>query len=284
MSFAAEHAELFSAISLESLFPAGMFDGSGTAGSGSALQVLRIIEELIKEETSYNALLSRYSLLQTFPRPDTGEQHSPREKERRSENPGVFFRGYCSAIMPQWYDKFLGALSDSELEVFLKNYLFAHELWGHPQGIALLVRTMMEQCIHLATPVHVDKLRGHSRPIPAHLHSLLGSQDQYSLLGRDLVLGSHFNSRPDHYRVTIGPISMPSLEKLQQGGWAEGTQATRRLHDLVGFASPFYFQSTVVILLETVGCVLGRVALGKDRLGTVTAEATEDLDVLVGVN
>ncbi len=284
MSFATEHSLLFDSIPLESLFPAGMFDADQSKGSANALNMLRIIETLVKEETSRNALLSRYALLQSFPRIGAGDPSLVQAQERYEESLSDWLRNTCIAIMPQWYGTFLESLSEDELEVFLKNYVHAHELWGHSSGVALFVRTMMEKCVHLPVPVRLDALRGQSRPIPGHLQSRLGLVEQYSLLGKDFVPGTHVLSRPDYYRITIGPISVSMLQKIQEGGWAEGTQPSKKLHALVELASPFYFRTNIIILLEMVGCVIGRATLGKDRLGTVTAGEGEEMNLLLGVN
>lgn len=284
MSFAKEHIELFVTTSLQSLFPAGMFDAEESAGSGNAWRAISIIESLIKGSTAQNALFSNYSLLQSFPRISSDSDLSTEQFHSFEDVPVDFVRQYAIALTPEYHHEFLGSLDDQEAEIFLKNYVLAHELWGHPEGVALLVRTMMEYCTQIRIPVRVEELQGETRSIPESLRSRLGANDEYSKLGNDFVLGARFTSRPRQYQITIGPISIRSLEKIREKGWAEELRPSRKLVQLAECATPFYFHPTIRILVEMTGYVLGRVALGRDRLGTVVSEKDDGIDVLTGVD
>ncbi|GEM_PF-2566607 len=284
MSFAQEHIELFSTVPLQSLFPGGMFDPDASPGAGNASRALSIIESLIKESTARNALLSRYALLQSFPRivsdPDAGTE----KLHGVDDAPAGHGRGYAGALTPEWYQSVLAAFDENEVELFLKIFLLGHEIWGHADGIALVVRMVVEHVAGTPVPVVVEHLKGEEKRVPEHLQSRLGSYDNFTTLGKDFVLGNRFLCRPEHHHIRIGPISLRLLEKLQQHGWAEETRASRKLESLVEIASPFYFHAKIHIVIETIGCVLGRVMLGQDRLGTVASDRDEAVGALLGVN
>lgn len=282
MSFAKEHIELFSTVPLQSLFPAGMFDPEQNPGTSNAWRAITLLESLIKESTAQNALMARYALLQSFPRivpdPDATTEHF----HNLDDLPADYVRQYAGALFPAWFDQVLASLDEVESEVFLKAFLSGHELWGHPEGLVILVRAMMEQCTQTAVRVTAEPLTGDVRPVPDQLLSRLGAHDRYSALGRDFVLGRQFRSRPLHYHVTVGPITLRSLEKLQQKGWADDIRASQKFHRLVELVTPFYFQATIHILLETVGYVLGVATIGRDRLGLVANDREEAVETLLG--
>jgi len=283
LSFAQEHIELFSMIPLQSLLPAGMIDGESSPGGENAARAFTIIESLILESTSRNALLSRHALLQTFPRVTADSDAST---ESLHAEPGAgpdLCRRYAESLVPSWYVPFLDSLDELETELFLKAYLLGHETWGHADGIALLCRLAAEHATGTPVTVAVDRLPGEERRIPEHLQSRMGSGDAYSTIGRDFVLGSRFRGRPEYYHIRIGPISVRMLERLQGRGWAEGTQASRKFESLIELASPFYFRAKIHIIIETVGCVIGRATLGRDRLGTVVSDREESLELAMGL-
>jgi hypothetical protein len=269
---------------LEFLLPIGLVDKDESIATGNAVRALRIIEQLIKAAGLQTAIHSRYALLQTFPRfygsmDDKGETF-----ETIHEHITDYARQYTTALCPEWYIDFISSLSDDEAEVFLKNYVHAHETWGHSEGIGTLIRTMLESCTQSNVPVVVKELEYQERSIPEDLQSRLGVKDKHSVLGNNFVLGKKFHSRPKHFNIEVGPINIRSLEKFQEAGWADEANASKKLYRLVEFAEPFYLHSRIHIILETSGFVLARAALGKDRLGIVEREFDEYVDKLFGVH
>jgi hypothetical protein len=268
---------------LEFLLPIGLVDKDESVATSNAVRALRIIEKLIKDAGLQTAVHSRYALLQTFPRFYGSMDDKDETFETIHEHIMDYTRQYATALCPEWYIDFISSLSDDEAEVFLKNYVHAHETWGHSEGIGTLVRTMLESSTHSNIPVVVKELEYQERSIPDNLQSRLGVKDKHSVLGNDFVLGKKFHSRPKHFNIEVGPINVRSLEKFQEAGWADETNASKKLYRLVEFAEPFYLHSRIHIILETSGFVLARAALGKDRLGIVESEFEEYVDKLFGV-
>lgn len=269
--------------SLEDLLPIGLLDKDESVGTSNAVKALRIIERLIQDAGLNSMEHSRYALLQSFPRLFADRDEQSQTFETLHENIPDYVRQYTSALCPEWYFDFISSLTDDQAEVFLKNYVHAHETWGHPESIATLVRTMLESSTQIPILVVVKELECQERPIPDELQSNLGMKDKYSIIGKDFVIGKKFKARPKYYNIIIGPINVRTLEKIQEAGWAEEVNASKKLYRLVEFAEPFYFHARIQIMLETSGFVLGRASLGKDRLGIVESEFDEYVDTLFGV-
>jgi hypothetical protein len=269
---------------LEFLLPIGLVDKDESIATSNAVRALRIIEKLVKDAGIQTAIHSRYALLQTFPRFYANLDDQEQTFETLHENIPDYTRQYTTALCPEWYVDFISSLSDQEAEVFLKNYVHAHETWGHSEGIGTLVRTMLESCTQSNIPVVVKELEYQERPIPDDLQSRLGVKDKHSVLGNNFVLGKKFHSRPKHFNIEVGPINVRSLEKFQEAGWADEANASKKFYRLVEFAEPFYLHARIHIILETSGFVLARAALGKDRLGIVESEFEEYVDKLFGVH
>ena len=268
-------------ISLGSLLPAGMLDSRTSPGAGNAVRACEAIEKLIQASGDRIRQLSSYALLSRLPRHEITEniELSPDSPEELLPD---FIRQYATALAPSWYEPLLAVLTDDEMEVFLKNYLHGHETWGHPEGVAALVRTMLESCTHAHVPVRIDPLQGQDRPVPETLWSRLGDAEQYARLGATFALGRRLVSRPESYDCFVGPVSVRTLGKLQDAGWAVETKPSEKLHMVVQCTEPFYFTTRIHILLETVGFVLAQAALGKDQLGDVGSETDEDVAALIG--
>ena len=254
---------------LEMSFPIGMFDDTGGTGSENALRALRIIERIIREASQQNAHHARFALLQSFPRFIEHEGLTKNEADAVRSASKDFVRRYCSALAPTWYAEVLSALDDNEIEVFLKNYLYAHETWGHPRGVAAMVKSMLESSLHEQIPVDVHDLAGEERVIPENLHSRLGKKEHFSYLGKNFMIGRRVQSRPEFYDIAIGPVTTAQLEIFQRAGWADGTRPTEKLYRLVALAEPFYLCGKLRFLFEKVGFVLGNVSVGRSRLGIV---------------
>jgi len=267
--------------SLESLLPIGLVDKNESKGTAHAVRALHILESLITDVGLNTAAHARYALLQTFPRLYANQDDREQIYETLHENIPDYTKRYVASLCPEWYIDFISSLSDLEAEVFLKNYVHAHETWGHPDGIGILVRTMLESSTQFPVPVVVKELEYQERPIPDELQSKLGVKDNHSIIGKDFVLGKKFKSRPKYYKIVVGPINIRMLEKFQETGWAEEANASKKLHRLVEFAEPFYFHARIQILLETSGFVLGRASLGKDRLGICGSEIEKQSDILM---
>lgn len=266
--------------SLEDLLPIGLLDKDESVATANAVKALRIIEQLIRDAGLNSMEHSRYALLQSFPRLFADIDEQRQTFETLHENIPDYVSQYLSALCPEWYVDFISSLTDNESEVFLKNYVHAHETWGHPEGIATLVRTMLESSTQFPVPVVVKELEWQERTIPDEHRSRLGIEGRQSIIGKDFVLGKKFKSRPKHYNIIVGPINIRTLEKFQEAGWADEANASKKLYRLVEFAEPFYFHARIQILLETSGFVLGRASLGKDRLGIVESEFDEYVDAL----
>lgn len=269
--------------SLEDLLPIGLLDKDESIATANAVKALHIIEQLIRDAGLNSMEHSRYALLQSFPRLFRNLDKDKQSFETLHEDIPDYVQRYASALCPEWYTDFIASLTENEIEVFLKNYLHAHETWGHPEGIATLVRTMLESSTQFPVPVVVKELEYQERSIPDELQSKLGAKNNYSIIGNNFVLGKKFKSRPKYYNIIIGPINVRTLEKFQEAGWAEEATASKKLYRLVEFAEPFYFHARIQILLETTGFILGRASLGKDRLGIVESEFNEYVDTLFGV-
>jgi len=275
------HAEV---TSLESLLPVGMIDDKESEGSKNSHRALQVIEELIQEACKRNVLNARYALLQLFPRLED-EIHSHVAKKNRADYEiSDFIRTYLTSLCPPWYYDFISALSEDETEIFLKNYVHAHELWGHPEGVAQLIRTMLEGSTHGRILVEVREIEGEKREIPGELRSRIGPAGQYAALGREFVLGRDFLSRPQRYDIRIGPISIRTLEKFQSAGWAVETHPSEKLYNLAKFAEPFYLHCRIHIILETVGFIIAKATIGKSKLGLAPGNDDELFNVLVETN
>ena len=268
--------------SLEDLLPIGLLNKDKSAGTSNALKALRIIEHLIQDAGLKSMEHSRYALLQSFPRQFADKDEQTQTFETLHEDIPDYVRQYTAAICPEWYFDFISSLSDEQAEVFIKNYVHAHETWGHPEGIATLVRTMLESSTQFPVPLVVRELESQERPIPDELQSKLGAN--HSITGNDFVIGKKFKARPKYYSIIIGPINVRTLEKFQQAGWAKEANASKKLYRLVEFAEPFYFHSRIHFLLETTGFLLARATLGKDRLGIVESEFEEFVDTMFSIS
>jgi hypothetical protein len=254
---------------LELSFPIGMFGDEGGTGAGNALRALRIIEGIIGEATVQNAQYARFALLQSFPRFIEHEGLTKNEIDAVRAASKDFVRKYSSALSPAWYAELFPALNGDEIEVYLKNYLFAHEMWGHPQGVAAMVKSMLESSLHDDVIVNVYPLAGEERGIPEELHSRLGRKENFSYLGKNFMIGRRVDARPESYEIAIGPITTTQLEVLQRAGWADGTRVTEKLARLVEFTEPFYLRGRLRFLFERVGFVLGTASVGRGRLGLI---------------
>lgn len=262
---------------LESLFPPGIFSDFDSAGSKNAMRALRIMEKMVQEAVVRNTLYARFSLLQSFPR--LGKDEGGKGTGQVAAD---FVRQYCVALCPDSYAEFLSSLSDDEIEVFLKNYVHAHETWAHPHGVAALVRTMLESSLHGPVNVRIPSLEGEDRVVPEDLHSMLGRRERYSTLGRNFILGRRCTSRPTGFEVLIGPITPAELQSFQRSGWAEGSAPGWKLRRLAEFAAPFYMSTNLRFLFEAKGFVLGKASVGSHRLGVVGGAMEENLGLLVG--
>ncbi len=254
---------------LEMSFPIGMFDEKGMPGQENAIRALRIIENIIQEASLQNAQHARFALLQSYPRFIGHEGLTKNEAEAVRSTSKDFVRRYCTALAPAWYAEIFSTLDDDEMEVFLKNYLYGHESWGHPRGVATMVQSMLESCLHEQIPVDVHTLAAEERAIPEDLHSKLGRKEHFSCLGRNFMIGKRVQSRPEFYDITIGPVTTTQLETFQRVGWADGTRPTEKLYRLVALAEPFYLYGKLRFLFEKVGFVLGNASVGRSRLGVV---------------
>jgi hypothetical protein len=258
--------------SLLDSFPPGMFGGEEASGSRNAARMLGIIERLIQESSVQNALLAQYALLQTFPRVESLPPEEGKEGTYTPEPQADILRQYCTALFPESLAGLLPLLNDAEVEILFKNMLLAHETWGHAHGVATLVRTLLEGCLHDAIPVKVLGLVSDDVPIPEVLISHLGRGDQYSALGKNFVLGRRVAIRPKEYAIHVGPISQTQLGRLQEEGWADDTVPSHKLHQIVAVAEPFYLRSRIHYLFEKAGFTLSSALLGKSRLGVVSGE------------
>jgi hypothetical protein len=248
---------------LEESLPPGMFSADGPPGAQNAVRALRIIEAIILDSSTQNALGARYSLLQSFPR------LLDRGTKQASDDRTASLRQYALALSPSWYGEFIAELTEDEVEILLKHTLHGHELWGHPEGVGALVRSMLENSLHAPVPLVVERLHGQERAIPAQQQSLLGRQDRYSSLGRDFLLGTRVLCRPEEYEIRIGPVSAELMEAFRRSGWAEGSKPSYKLIRLTEFAEPFYLRARIRFLFESseTGFVLSRAILGRGGLG-----------------
>ena len=263
--------------SLESFLPIGMIDAGGSNEANNAARALEILEILIKQSGYQQALFTRYSLLQSVPRCEA-EKFKIDPAYKDLEDIPDFIRQYCEALCPKWYHRFFAKLTENEIEIFLKNYVHAHETWGHPEGIATLVRSMLENCGHQHIPVDIRPWEGQQRQIPDDLLTRLGNASRFSTLGENFVLGKRYTSRPEYYEIIIGPISSRTIDKFQNAGWAIQTEPSEKLIQLVEFAEPFYLKARVKFILETIGFILGNAILSKSKLGLVTDIKDSQLD------
>lgn len=280
MNAVEQHDDLLGGFPLLDQFPFGTFDPEESVASANAYRAFIIIEDLICRELTGQALLARLSLLQTFPRLLQSSRDPQKQSVTRGDDLSNFVHQYSAALCPRWYNKILSKLTPEEAEVFLKNYLTAHELWGHVRGITTLVKSMLENCAHQEIPVACQLLKPEERAIPTNMLSEL--KKSYSTLGVDFALGAKFLARPQVFEIRIGPITRRSLEKIQSLGWANGTDASAKLNELIGVASPFYLSSRTRILLAQTGFNLGGVPLGKSQLGYVDAEEQSAVIALLG--
>jgi hypothetical protein len=258
---------------LEDSLPPGMFAVDGPPGAQNALRAFRIVESIIRERSAINALTARFALLQSFPRMAEAAKSEYGSPTVVLEAPD-FMRQYALALSPSWYGEYLAVLSEDQLEILLKHLLYAHETWGHAEGIGGLLRSMLEASAHAPVHVQVGALQGEERPIPREDLSLLGQRGQFALLGKDFVLGRNVFCRPERYDIRVGPLSRELLESFRKEGWVEGTQPSQKLERLVQFAEPFYLRARIRFLLEssTSAFELGHGVLGGGTLGNSTRD------------
>jgi hypothetical protein len=265
MKYKAEDIEIYEPFPLESLFPPGMFSEEDSPASKQAVEVIRVIEKLILTGSRQSTLLSRYALLQTLPRIIQKRKEAGSYKE--IDIMEGFLRQFCYSLSPEWHWEFLAELNEDEIEVFFKNYLLSHELWGKTEGAALLVRTILESVVHCEIRVNVNPMEIEDREIPEDKISMLGNR--FSTMGEDFSLGKRYFSRPGTYHIYVGPISFQILGKFQEAGWADDTNPSPKLNKLVEFAEPYFLKSDIHFILATKGFNLGKARIGEDRLGEV---------------
>jgi hypothetical protein len=169
------------------------------------------------------------------------------------------------AVTPVWYRRFIDKLSERERESFLKNSILSHELWGRTEGIAVVFRSILESASGVRVPVRVEAPGAKTVPIPEQLHTRLGST--YSTLGADFTLGKQVRCRSNELHIYAGPISLNTLEVLQQSEWAEGLNAGNKARMLGELVVPYYIKPFVHYVLDTRGFVLGTSRLGTERVG-----------------
>ena len=266
---------------LEDLFPIGMFNKDISFDAGNAERAFGVLEKLITDSALKNALLSRYALLQIFPRMHSERNDGSQTFETLHENIPNYLSNYTESLCPTWFKDFINTLAEDQAEVFLKNYLHGHETWGHPEGIATLVRTMLESSCQNSVNVVVKQLEFEERQIPEIWQSHLGNKEKRSVLGSDFILGKGYRSRPRFYSIEVGPINLRTLEKFHRSGWATETNASKKLYRLVEFAEPFYLHARIHFILEKIGFILAHSTLGKDKLGLVESEFAEDVKPLL---
>ena len=260
---AIKHNDVFvDAEPLETTFPPGILDEKESPDAENAVRSIRALEKIIEESSAATATRARYSLLQSFPRLGSLAASGSEQAD------GFSLSDYCRALCPGWYREFLDTLSESEVEVFLKNYLLGHETWGHPEGVGTIVKTMLESVVHDEVPVVVKRVEGEEREIPDLEQSKLGTNGRFSVLGSNMVLGTRFNCRSRRYDIFVGPISHTWLGEFQRSGWADVARASVKLQRLVDFAEAFYLRGRVVFLMEIGGMILGKGVLGKSQIGT----------------
>jgi len=248
-----------------------MFARDGAPGAQNALRAFRIVEGIIRERSSINALTARFALLQSFPRMAEAVKREEGSQAVVLDAPD-FVRHYALALSPSWYGEFITGLSDDQVEILFKHVLQAHETWGHTEGIGALVRSMLEASAHAPVRVEVRELEGEERAIPLEQLSMLGRPENFPHLGKDFALGRTIVSRPERYDIRVGPLGRDILESFRKEGWAEGSHPSRKLERLVEFAEPFYLRARIRFLLEsaTSGFVLAHGVLGTGALGSST--------------
>ena len=263
MSHIKDYIEFYKPGHLEKMFPYGVLSEEDN-GSRQVVEAIRSIENLILENENFNTLLARFSLLQAFPR----QIKFSEELEDFFDDYDTyvsFVKEYALTLCPEAYREILEILSLDEIEIFLKNYLFGHEIWGSVEGMASMVRTMLESATHYAIPVNVAVKEKNVINIEDHHKSYLGKQ--HSTLGADFISGQRFLARPKYYSIDIGPIYYNTLEVLQEFGWADGFEASEKMKMLISVSEPYYLSSKVKFILATQGFELGKAKLGSDILG-----------------
>lgn len=245
----------------EDRLPPGIVAEREAPEAGDAARAVRALERIVEEACAETAGAARYAQLQSFPRLGGGSVS------------GFSVRDHLRDLCPDWYGEVLDGLTEEESEVFLKNYLVAHEVWGHEAGVGALVKSLIESAAHDEVPVAVAPVGAENRSIPAPERSRLGRKDAYSMLGESLVLGREFQCRSRRYEIVAGPITRRCLETLCSAGWAAGEEASERLTRLLGVAEPYYLAGRVRFVLETEGFELARAVLGRNTLGGGTSQA-----------
>jgi hypothetical protein len=251
-------------ISLHDNFPPGMFLPDGNPDEIKAWEMIGTIDKLILEGTARNQLLQKFSLLQIVPR-TLNEYEVKNDSNLDLDDFNNYYKNLLRVLTPDWYNKFTDMLSESQAEIYFKNYLVSHETWGSSSGITSLVKTMLENDADRSIKINIKLNPIDRRKIDSKIVTTMGKQN--SRLGIDFLAGKDVNCKPRHLDIYIGPIFYMTLEKLQQAGWASGTNPDEKLTRLIELALPYYFNPRIHILLATEGFTIGKSILGKDRLG-----------------
>lgn len=264
MKAVSEYKKLYKPVSLHNSFPPGMFVNDGNPEETKAWEMIATLENLILEGASRNLILQKFSLLQIVPR-SLNEYEVKEDSNLNLDDFTNYYKNLLRVLTPDWYHSFTDTLGESQAEIYLKNYLVSHETWGTEQGITRLIRTMLENDADRAVKVSSKLTPNDRRTIDGQIVTLLGKQN--ARLGVDCLAGRNVNCRPRHLDIYVGPIFYMTLEKIQQAGWADGTNASEKLNRLAELAMPYYFNPRIHILLATEGFTVGKSILGKDRLG-----------------
>jgi hypothetical protein len=250
----------FDKFSLLELMPFELFSNTDSE-SNESVNWLKKIEETININAEKVKDLLSYSLMLDF------ERNSDDRILSFKNNKQVFLSIFLKKLMPEFHHKYLDELNELELEVILKNYYFAHEIWGKPFGVMILVKSILESLVHFNIDVNVEELKGELVDLPDEMVSRLNNK--MSVVGRDFSLGKKINKRSQHYFIYVGPITKETLLVFQLNGWARGKNPSPKLNYLAEMAEPYYLNAKIKFLLATKGFVIGSGVLGRDKLGNV---------------
>lgn len=245
---------------LETWFPPGLFEEHSTPEAKKALDAIRLIEELIKEDSYMNFLLYRKILLQEF-------RHSKIVNiiDGYDLNKNDSINQYLLSLFPDQFHNLISSFNEHESEIFLKFFLLSHEIVGKIEGTKVIIQAMLESVVQKSINIRIILPEKQDREIAGSIRSLLGSR--FSVLGNDFVPGYRYYARPLFYEIHIGPIDIKTLSKFQENNWADDRSPSERLKLLAGLTEPYYIFSKIKFIIATLGFTIGKSKIGHARLG-----------------
>jgi len=249
---------------LEDNFPPGIFDENKNDNYNSSSFILRIIDDLIKENCKWNIYILRNFLLHCFSYRTFANEDIFYDIDLNIINEN-FINNFLKTITPNYYHSLIDTLSNEESEIILKNYLIAHQSWGKSIGVIQLVKSIIEYSLQRSINIQLNSFIQNKKEINENIISRLNLKN--SNLGQNFILGNEFNSMSDIIEILIGPISYSELSILEKFGYAEGIKPSNKIINISKLCEPYYMNIKINFIILTKGFILGTSTLKSEKLG-----------------